>query len=75
MNHPIMFLDRDKKTKLVPASFLFFRTFMTEKQILAKECVIVITLISSLHYKEINETVLFTLLRQKNELKSQIRRI
>ena len=24
MNHPIIFLDRDNKTKLVPASFSFF---------------------------------------------------
>ena len=24
MNHPIMFLDRDNKTKLVPASFSYF---------------------------------------------------
>ena len=43
-----MFLDRDNKPKLAPAS-------------LAKKCVMVITVIISLHYKQTNYTVLFTL--------------
>ena len=46
MNHPIMFLDQDNKRKLVPAS-------------LAKKCVMVITAIISLHYKQTNYTVFF----------------
>ena len=55
MNHPIMFFDRDNKEKLVAAFFfLRFRTLMREKQILTKECVIFITVITSLHYKETN---------------------
>ena len=31
MNYPIMFLDRDNKPKLVPASFLLYLTFMSGK--------------------------------------------
>ena len=31
MNHPIMFLDQQNKTKLVPTSFLPFRTLTREK--------------------------------------------
>ena len=46
MNHPIMFLDRDNKTKLVP-------TLIREKKISLKS-VIVLTVIISLYYKETN---------------------
>ena len=55
MNHPTMFLDRDKKKK-VSANFFFllFRTLMTEKSILGNKCVIVITVIIYLHHKETN---------------------
>ena len=31
MNHPIMFLDRDNKTKLMPASFSYFLQLLGEK--------------------------------------------
>ena len=31
MNHPIMFLDGDNKTKLVPASFSYFLELLREK--------------------------------------------
>ena len=31
MNHPIMFLDRDNKGKLVPASFSYFLELLLEK--------------------------------------------
>ena len=66
MIHPIMFLDRDNKTKLVPAFFfLLFRTLIREKFILGKKCVIVTTVIISLRSKETNYTALFTLLLQK----------
>ena len=55
MNHPIIFLDRANKGKLVPASFyLFFRTLAREKLTLAKKCVIVVTVIIFLHYRETN---------------------
>ena len=54
MNHPIMFLDRDNRTKLLPASFSYFLELMREKYILVKKSVIVITVIISLHYKETN---------------------
>ena len=50
MNHPIMFLDRDNKAKLVPASFSYFLELLWEKN----KSVIVITVIISLHYKETN---------------------
>ena len=39
MNYPIMFLDRDNKPKLVPASFLLCITFMSGKQTLSA-CII-----------------------------------
>ena len=45
MNHPIMFLDEDNRTKLVPAS---------RKINFSVKSVIVITVIISLHYKETN---------------------
>ena len=31
MNHPIMFLDQDNKTKLVPACFSYFFELLLEK--------------------------------------------
>ena len=31
MNHPIMFLERDNKTKLEPASFYYFVELLWEK--------------------------------------------
>ena len=33
MNHPIMFFDRDNKTKLVPASFSYFLDLFEKKMI------------------------------------------
>ena len=42
MNHPIMFVERHNKRKLVPASFSYFFVLT------------VVTLIISLHYKETN---------------------
>ena len=54
MNHPILFLDRDNKTKLVPPSFfLLFRTFTREKKYNSKN-VTVATVTISLCYKETN---------------------
>ena len=52
MNHPIMLLDRDNKKKLVPASFE--RNSYERKIDFSLKCVIVITVIISLHYKETN---------------------
>ena len=54
MNHPIIFLDQNNKTKLVPA---FFRTFQNsyEKKIsFSLKTVMVITVIISLNYKKTN---------------------
>ena len=31
MNHPIMFFDRENKTKLVPAFFSYFLELLSEK--------------------------------------------
>ena len=45
MNHPIIFLDWDNKTKLVPASFSYILKFLWEKQILAFKSEITITII------------------------------
>ena len=42
MNHPIMFLDRDNETKLVPASFSYFLELMRVKQNFNLKSVIVI---------------------------------
>ena len=39
MNHPIMFLDRENKEKLVPVSF-FYELSWEKKKKLAKKCVI-----------------------------------
>ena len=44
-----MFFGGDNKEKLVPASFSYV---IREKWILAKKCVVVITVIISLHHKE-----------------------
>ena len=63
MNHLIMFLDQDNQVKLVPAPFSFF--FHEQKIHFSSKSVIVVTAIISLHYKETNETVLFTFLLQK----------
>ena len=65
MNYPIMFHDRDNKKKLMSASFSYFLQLLFEKKN-AKNCVILITCIISLHYKGDNKTVLFTLLLQKS---------
>ena len=51
MNHQIMFLDRDNKTKLVPASFSYF---LKHKIIFNLKSVIVTTVIVSRHHKETN---------------------
>ena len=67
MNHPIMFLDRDNKTKLVPASFTYFIFIFYEKKInFSLKNVLVIIVIIFLHYKETNEIVLIELLLQKS---------
>ena len=66
MNYPIMILDRDNKTKLLPASFSYFLELYKRKINFSLKSVIVITVIISLHYKETNLTVLFTLLLQKS---------
>ena len=67
MNHPIMFLDRDNKTKLVPASFTYFIFNFYEKKInFSLKNVLVIIVIIFLHYKETNEIVLIKLLLQKS---------
>ena len=49
-----MFLDRDSKGKLLPASFSYFLELLEKKQILAKKCVIIKTVIISVHYKKTN---------------------
>ena len=54
MNRPIMFLDRDNKTKLVPASFSYFLELLRQKNRFSLKSVIVITVIISLHYTETN---------------------
>ena len=59
MNHPIMFLDRGKKGKLVPASFSYSIN-------LGQKCVIVMC------FKETSFTVLFKLLLQKSSLKVKL---
>ena len=61
MNHSIMSLDRDNKTKLLPATFPYILGLLWEKINFSLKRVIVITVIISLHYKE---TVLFALLLQ-----------
>ena len=48
MNHPIIFFDRDNKTKLVPASISYFLESFSLKN------VVIITVVISLHYKETN---------------------
>ena len=45
---------------------------MREKNILTKKCVIVITVVISLHYKETNQTVLFTFFLQKSSRKVKL---
>ena len=45
MNDPIMFLDRDNKTKLVPASFSYFLELLREKIDFRLKSVIVTTVI------------------------------
>ena len=55
MNH--LFLDRENKTKAVPASFSYFTELFWEKSKFSSKSVIVTTIIS-LHYKETNEAVL-----------------
>ena len=50
-NDPIIFLDRDKKKKLMPASFSYFLELLCEKKVTLSS-MIVITVIISLHYKE-----------------------
>ena len=69
MNHPIMFLDRDNKMKLVSATFSYFLELRWEKNKFLLKSVVVIKVIISLHYKETNETVSFTLLLQKSSWK------
>ena len=54
MNHSIMFLDRDNKTKLVSASFSYFLNSYERKISFSLKNVIVITFIISLDYKETN---------------------
>ena len=55
MNHPIVFLNQGNKTKLVPAFFFFpFENSYERKIDFSLKCVIVITVIISLHYKETN---------------------
>ena len=55
MNHPIMFLDRVIKIKLVPAIFfLLFKNYYERKIIFSLKSVIVIIAIMSLHFKETN---------------------
>ena len=51
MNHPIMFLDRDNKAKLVSASFSYS---YERKKKLTEKCVTVIAVKISLHCKETN---------------------
>ena len=69
MNHPVMFPKRDNKAKLVPTSFSFFLE-LYERKInfsnsykrkinFSKKCVIVITVLISLHYKETKLFYLF----------------
>ena len=45
MNDPIMFLERDNKTKLVPASFSYFLELLWEKTDFRLKSVIVTTVI------------------------------
>ena len=52
MNHPIMFLDRENKKKLVPVSF-FYELKKKKKKISQKMCHIS-TITISLLYKETN---------------------
>ena len=54
MNHPIMFLDRNDKMKLVPVFFLTFKNSYEREMNFSLKRVIVITAIISLHYKETN---------------------
>ena len=42
MNHPILFVDRDNKTKLVPASFSCFLELSSEKIKISLKTVIAI---------------------------------
>ena len=51
MSHSIMFLGRDNKTKLVPASFfLHFRTLMREKKTRDNNCALSRNLINCFIY-------------------------
>ena len=54
MKHPIMFLDRDNKTKLVPASFSYFLELLDRKINFSLKSIMFVSAIISLHYKETN---------------------
>ena len=54
MNHPIMVLDRDNKTKSMPAFFSYFLELIWDKNNFSLKSVLVITVVVSLHYKESN---------------------
>ena len=54
MNHPIKFLDGENQTKLVPASLSDSLELLEGKTNFSLKRVIIITFMSSLHYKETN---------------------
>ena len=70
MNHPIMFVDCENKTKLVPT---YYSYFLERKISFNLKSGIVITVTIVLHYKETNATILFILLLQKSSWKIKLR--
>ena len=59
MNHPTFFLDRDNKTKLVPASFPGLLELPREKTGFSLKSVVIMTVIIFLHCSKTNQTGLF----------------
>ena len=66
MNYPIIFLDRNNKTKLAPASFSYFLELLWEKNKFSLKSVTVVTVTTSLFNKENKKTVLSTLFLHKS---------